>query len=75
MLNIDGKKTKGKDSKAGKKGVDPPPESPKPETVEIINPLLDVRIEKEQDKLFISGNTTLVYLSLACKSTYTNITY
>ena len=61
------KKNKGKDSKAGKKGAEPPPESPKPEQTETINPLLDVHVEKEQDKLFIPGNTALVYLALACK--------
>lgn len=61
------KKNKGKDSKTGKKGAEPPPESPRPEPAETINPLLDPRVEKEQDKLFIPGNTTLVYLTLACK--------
>ena len=66
-LGADSKKIKGKDSKSSKKGTDPPLESPKPDPVETINPLLDVCVEKEQDKLFIPGNTTLVFLTLACK--------
>lgn len=66
-LGTDSKKNKGKDSKASKKGADPPVESPKPDPVETINPLLDVSVEKEQDKLFIPGNTTLAFLTLACK--------
>ena len=61
------KRNKGKDSKASKKVADTPAESPKPEPLETLNPLLDVPLEKEQDKLFIPGNTTLAYLTLACK--------
>ena len=70
-LNIficsDSKKSKGKDSKTSKKVAEPPPESPKPESPETINPLLDVPLEKEQDRLFMPGNTTLAYLTLACR--------
>ena len=66
-IGADSKKNKGKDTKTSKKGADLPLESPKADPVETINPLLDVSVEKEQDKLFIPGNTTLVFLTLACK--------
>lgn len=56
-----------KDGKGGKKGADLTPESPQLETLEVINPLIDLQVEKEDDQLILPGNTSLVYLGLACK--------
>lgn len=54
-----------KDGKGGKKGADLTPESPQLETLEVINPLIDLQVEKEDDQLILPGNTSLVYLGLA----------
>ena len=62
-----GKRSKGKDSRVGKKGPDPVVESPRPEGLEGSNPLLEC-MEEEQGRLFLPGNTTLVHLALACET-------
>lgn len=67
---MDTKKGKGsKDGKSAKKGADLVLESPHPEPMQSVNPLIDdeLPVEKEGYQLFLPGNTSLVFLSLACK--------
>lgn len=57
-----------KDTKGVKKG-EPGAESPRPEPIQTMNPLSDpdLPVKSENGQLYIPGNTTLVYLALACK--------
>lgn len=47
-------------------------ESPRPEPIQTMNPLSDpdLPVKSENGQLYIPGNTTLLYLALACELTH-----
>lgn len=54
----------GKDTKIVKRTSESP--HPEPPQMVQVNPLLDLPVESEKGHLYLPGNTTLVYLALAC---------
>lgn len=76
-IALESKKGKNtKDVKSAKKG-DPGTESPRPEPTQTVNPLNDpdLPVKSENGQLYIPGNTTLVYLALACEYFRLNPSY
>lgn len=71
FIALESKKGKNpKDVKSAKKG-DGGTDSPRPDPVQNMNPLSDpdLPVKSENGQLYIPGNTTLLYLALACEGT------